>query len=133
MSLLRKIIYLLLLIISFACKTKLEKQGWQRIDVVTGETLTSRKDKEVVVIKKLNGGSYFYQFYFFKKDSSGKIPQPPFQGLMRPFNSDFAYYKWESDSVCLVKLLNQGNVQASFKYVEYSDSLSSFETLKDLK
>ena len=33
----------------------------------------------------------------------------------KSFNSDIAYYKWESDSVCLVKLLNQGNVQASFK------------------
>ena len=115
MSTLKKIIFLLLPVLSFSCQTRLEKQGWQRIDVITRETLTSRKDKEVVVIKKLNGGSYFYQFYFFKKDSSGKIPQPPFQGLMRPINSDFAYYKWESDSLCLVKILNHGNVRASYE------------------
>ena len=124
MSLLKKIVFPLLLILFYSCQTRLEKQGWQRIDVITRETLTSRKDKEVVVIKKLNGGSYFYQFYFFKKDSSGKIPQPPFQGLMRPINSDFAYYKWESDSAFFVKLLNQGNVQRSFKCTSYKHGTS---------
>ena len=111
----KKIIFLLLPIICFSCKTKLEKQGWQRIPVVSQvDTSTIKKENELVVQKMFYEGSPFYRFYISEKDSIGKIICREFaSGAF--FNSDIAYYKLESDSACLVKLLNQGNVQASLK------------------
>ena len=115
MSLINKIIFSLLLIPSFSCQTQLEKQGWQRTTVVSQlDTSTIRKDKELVVKKLKDKGSYYFWLYAFKKDSTGKIINAEW-GFDIPFNSEIAYYKWESDSVCLVKLLNQGNVRASVK------------------
>ena len=134
MSLLKKIIFLLVVVISFSCKTRLEKQGWQRTAIVTQlNTSTIKKDRELVVEKMQHQSSYYYRLTFFEKDSSGKITNKPFWGLEKSFNSDIAYYKWESDSVCFIKLVGQGNVQASLKFTEFSDSLSRFEILNDLK
>jgi len=115
MSLLKKIIFLLLPIFSFSCQTRLEKQGWQRIAIVSQvNTSAIKKDKELVVKKLKDKSSYYFWLYAFKKDSTGKIINAEW-GFDIPFNSEIAYYKWESDSVCLVKLLNQGNVRASVK------------------
>jgi len=131
---LRKIIFLLLVVISFSCKTRLERQGWQRTAIVSQlNTSTIKKDKELVVEKMQHQSSYYYRLTFFEKDSSGKIVNKPFWGVEKSFKSDIAYYKWESDSVCFIKLMGQGNVQASLKFTEFSDSLSSFEILNDLK
>jgi hypothetical protein len=111
----KKIIFFLLFIISFSCKTKLEKQGWRRISIVSQvDTSIIKKDKELVVQKMYYKSSPFYRFYISKKDSTGKI-------ICRELasgsflNSDMAYYKLESDSICFVKLFKQGNVQASLK------------------
>ena len=115
MSLLKKIIFLLFLILSFSCQTRLEKQGWQRIAIVSHlDTSTIKKDKELVVHKKYIESSYYYMFYISEKDSTGKIIYREFaSGFF--LNSDMAYYKLESDTVCLLKLMNQGNVQTSIK------------------
>jgi len=153
MPLLKKIIFLLLPILFFSCQTRLEKQGWQRTAIVSQlDTSTiNKKDKELTIVKipreylsNLDSAgqiikktlldqdkSAVFVFYFFFKDSVGKIVSEQFpifwNGL---FKSDLAYYKWESDSVCLVKILNQGNVQASFKLRYNSKSL---EFLNDPK
>ena len=150
MHFLRKIIFLLLFIISFSCKTPLEKQGWQRTAIVSQlDTSTiNKKEKELFVVKiqdfpdtdstgaiinkpfLVQDKSPTYIFNVFVKDSAGKIVNEPF-----PFTteaspkSDLAYYKWESDSVCLVKILNHGNVQASFKLI-YSHSSRTLAKLK---
>lgn len=141
MSLLSKIILSLLSIISFSCKTRLEKQGWQRIPIVSQlDTSTlNKKDKEIVVVKIENllhsdsTGKIIkkpflardqpsYVFNVFVKDSTGKIINDPFPVITDAFKSDLAYYKWESDSICLVKVLNQGNVQASYKLSYFHNS-----------
>ena len=129
MSLLKKIIFLFLLILSFSCQTQLEKQGWQRTAIVSqANTSAIRKDKELVVKKIKDKGSYFFWLYAFKKDSTGKIINAEWGLFDRIYNSDIAYYKWESDSVCLVKLLNQGNVQASVKLL-FNDPRRGMEIL----
>ena len=117
MSLPKKIIFLLLPILSFSCQTRLEKQGWQRIAIASQvDTSAIKKDKELVVQKKYaDKSSYFYRFYISEKDSTGKIISREFSSGFY-LNSDMAYYKLESDSICLVKLLKQGNVQAFIKF-----------------
>jgi len=126
MHFLKKIIFLLLVIISFSCKTRLEKQGWQRTAIVSQvDTSTIRKDNELVVQKMLDKGSYFYQFYIFEKDSIGKIIRREWL-VEKSFNSDIAYHKWESDSICLVKLLNKGNVQTTLE-LGFKGSWSSLD------
>ena len=130
----KKIILLLLVIISFSCKTRLERQGWQRAAIVSHwDTLNNKKAKELVVERRQLNNSSYYMLTFFENDSSGKIINKPFFAFERPFRSDIAYYKWESDSLCYIKLMSQGNVQASLKYIEHSDSSSSFGFLDDLK
>ena len=115
-------------------KSPLENQG------LRGTVLVSRadssaiiKNKELVVERMQFKGSYIYNFTYFEKDQTGKIINKPFGGFVEPFKSDMAYYKWESDSSCLIRLMSHGNVQASYKYLEYSDSSSSFGILDDLK
>ena len=128
MHFIKKIIFLLLFIISFSCKTRLEKQGWQRTAIVSQvNTSAINKDKNIVVQKMHDKSSYAYWFYIFNKDSTGKIINLNW-GSGENFNSDIAYYKWESDSVCLVKLLNQGNIQASFKF-SFNGSSGSMQIL----
>ena len=130
MSLINKIIFSLLLIPSFSCQTQLEKQGWQRTTIVLQlDTSTIRKDKELVVKKLKDKGSYYFWLYAFKKDSTGKITNAEWGLFDRIFDSDIAYYKWESDSVCLVKLLNQGNVRASVKLL-FNDPTRGMEFLE---
>ena len=151
MSTLKKIIFLLLPILSFSCQTRLEKQGWQRTAIVSkSDTSTiNKKDKELIIVKikfsdkdssgkflsnpflVQNKSLYSYWLSVFKKDSTGKIINGNC-GFGSLFNSDIAYYKWESDSVCLVKLLNQGNIQASIK-LSFNGSSSSIETLDERK
>ena len=115
MHFLKKIIFLLLSIICFSCKTKLEKQGWQRISVVSQvDTSTIKKEKELIVQKMFYKGSPFYRFYISEKDSTSKIICRERAGGYF-LNSDIAYYKLESDTVCFLKLMNQGNVQTSIK------------------
>ena len=133
MSMLKKIAFLLLPVLSFSCQTQLEKQGWQRTTVVSQlDTSTIRKDKELVVKKLKDKGSYYFWLYAFKKDSTGKITNAEWGLFDRIFDSDIAYYKWESDSVCLVKLLNQGNVRASVKLL-FNDPTRGMEFLEPKK
>ena len=134
MSTLKKIIFLLLPILSFSCQTQLEKQGWQRIAIVSqvDTSTVNKKDKELVVEKLHNKSSYAYSFSAFNKDSPGKIVYRNWGWVIDNLNSDIAYYKWESDSMCLVKLLNQGNIQASIK-LSFNGSSSSIETLDERK
>ena len=141
MSLLKKIIYLLLPIF-FSCQTQLEKQGWQRTAIVSQlDTSTiNRKDKELIIVKfpdnidtdslgkiirkpfLVQDKSPIYVFNVFVKDSAGKIINEPFPFTMPALpESDLGYYKWESDSVCLVKILNHGNVRASYE-LRYSQN-----------
>jgi len=123
MHFLKKIIFLLLFIISFSCKTRLEKQGWQRTAIVTQvDTSTINRHKEPVVQKMHDKSSYYYRVYISEKDSTGKIINGYYvlgydfnSNIAYYKNSDIAYYKWESHSMCLLKLLNQGNVRASVK------------------
>jgi hypothetical protein len=132
MSILKKIIFLLLPILSFSCQTQLEKQGWQRIAIVSQvDTSTIKKDKELVVQKTYaDKSSYYYRFYISKNDSSGKIISREFaSGFF--LNSDIAYYKLESDTVCLLKLMKQGNVQTSIKLG--FGSWSSMDILNEAK
>lgn len=130
MSFLKKIIFPFLLILSFSCQTQLEKQGWQRTAIVSQvDTSTIRMDKELVVKKLKDKSSYYFWLYAFKKDSTGKIINAEWGLFDRIFDSDIAYYKWESDSVCLVKLLNQGNVRASVKLL-FNDPTRGMEFLE---
>ena len=142
MSFLKKIIFLLLPILSFSCQTRLEKQGWQRIAIVfqLDTSTINKKDKELIVVKfpdndytdslgkiinkpfLVQDKSPVYVFNIFVKDSAGKIINDPFPVITDAFKSDLAYYKWESDSVCLVKVLKQGNVQASYKLSYFHNS-----------
>jgi len=138
MSILKKIIFLLFPILPFSCQTQLEKQGWQRTVVVSqlDTSTVNKKDKELIVVKipdkdfpdwdsagkrinkplSVGGKSSAYIFNVFFRDSVGNIRCEPFQVVTHGlFNSDLAYYKWESDSVCLVKILNHGNVRASYE------------------
>ena len=132
MSFLKKIIFPFLLILSFSCQTQLEKQGWQRTAIVSQvDTSTIRMDKELVVKKLKDKSSYYFWLYAFKKDSTGKIINAEWEFDI-PFNSEIAYYKWESDSVCLVKLLNQGNVRASVKLL-FNDPTRGMEFLEPKK
>ena len=133
MHLFKKPIFLLLVITSFSCKTRLERQGWKRTAIVSQWDTLTKKDKELVVEKRQHKSSYYYMLTFFEKDPTGKIISKPSFGFERSFKSDIAYYKWESDSLCFIKLVRQGNVQASLKFIEHSDSTSSFEMLSDLK
>ena len=141
MPLLRKISFLLLYIISFSCKTRLERQGWQRMVVVSQlDTSTiNKKEKELFVVKIQNfphtdsTGKIIYNpflipnepryvFNVFVKDSAGKIINEPFPVLPNyRSKSDIAYYKWQSDSLCFIKILNHGNVKASFE-LKYTSS-----------
>ena len=128
MSFIKEIIFLLLLILSFSCQTRLEKQGWQRTAIVSQvNTSAIRKDKELIVQKLRDKSSNYFWLYAFKKDSTGKIINAEW-GFHNIFNSEIAYYKWESDSVCLVKLLNQGNVRASVKLL-FNDPRRGMEIL----
>src|SRR6187200_57874 len=104
MPFLKKIIYVLLFISSFSCKTRLEKQGWQRTAIVSQvDSSIIKKEKELVVQKMyIDKSSYYYVFYISEKDSTGKIICRERAGGFF-LNSDIAYYKLESDSVCLVK------------------------------
>ena len=132
MSFIKEIIFLLLLILSFSCQTRLEKQGWQRTAIVSQvNTSAIRKDKELIVQKLRDKSSNYFWLYAFKKDSTGKIINAEW-GFHNIFNSEIAYYKWESDSVCLVKLLNQGNVQTSGKLL-FNNYLSEFGFLDEPK
>ena len=116
----------------------------------SGISTINKKDKELI-IAKINFSDedtskqftskpfivqdkklYYYWLSVFKKDSTGKIINGNC-GFGSLFNSNIAYYKWESDSVCLIKLMSHGNLQASYKYIEHSDSSSSFEPVNDLK
>jgi len=147
MSSLKKIIFLLLPILSFSCQTRLERQGWQRTAVVSqlDTSIINKMDKELIVVNVQDNKSHrwfnffvkyssFYGFNFFAKDSAGKIVNKPFPIVMeRSFKSDIAYYKWESDSVCLIKLLNHGNVQASLELTKSSDSSASLKILNEPK
>ena len=111
-----KIVFLLLFIFSFSCKPRLERHGWQRTAIVSQvDSSTIKKDKELVVQKKYAGKSlYYYEFHISEKNSIGKIISREFaSGFF--LNSDIAYYKLESDTVCFLKLMNQGNVQTSIK------------------
>jgi len=129
MSIFKKIIFLFFPILSFSCQTQLEKQGWQRTTILSQlNTSTIRKDKELVVKKLKDKGSYYFWLYAFKRDSTGKIVDAEWEFDI-PFNSEIAYYKWESDSVCLVKLLNQGNVRASVKLL-FNGATQGMETLE---
>ena len=129
MSIFKKIIFLFFPIPSFSCQTPLEKQGWQRTTILSQlNTSTIRKDKELVVKKLKDKGSYYFWLYAFKRDSTGKIVDAEWEFDI-PFNSEIAYYKWESDSVCLVKLLNQGNVRASVKLL-FNGATQGMETLE---
>ena len=132
MSLLKKIIFPLLLILFYSCQTRLEKQGWQRIAIVSQvDTSAIKKDKELVVQKKYaDKSSYFYRFYISEKDSTGKIISREWSNGFY-LNSDIAYYKWESDSL-FVKLLNQGNIQALIK-LSYIDGRNSLDILYEPK
>ena len=152
MSILKKIIFLLLPILSWSCQTRLEKQGWQRIAIVSqsGASTINKKDKELIIVKikfsdKDSSGKflskpflvqgkslYSYWLSVFKKDSTGKITNAEWGLFDRIFDSDIAYYKWESDSVCLVKLLNQGNVRASVKLL-FNDPTRGMEFLEPKK
>ena len=136
MPFLKKIIFFLLIIISFSCQTQLEKQGWQRIAVVSKSDTspTNKKDKELVVQKMHTKSSYYYRLSAFEKDSTGKIINRKWEwGFERSFNSDIAYYKWEYDSVCLVRFLNKGNFQASVKVSIINDSSEHIEILDEPK
>ena len=95
------------------------------------DTSTIKKDKEPVVQKMYDKSSYYYRVYISEKDSTGKINKGEYT-LERDFNSDIAYYKWESDSICLVKLLKQGNVRASVRlgFTEAWKSLEIFDEPK---
>ena len=128
MSFIKEIIFLFLLILSFSCQTRLEKQGWQRTTIVSQvNTSAIKKDKELVVKKLKDKGSYYFWLYAFKKDSAGKIINAEW-GFPNHFNCEIAYYKWESDTMCLVKLLNQGNVRASVKLL-FNDPTRGMEIL----
>ena len=152
MSLL-KIIFLLLSILSFSCQTRLEKEGWQRTAIVSGfDTSTiNKREKEVFVVKiqdmpsvdsagkiinkplLVHGKKQVYTFNVFVRDSTGKIisePVPIVYDLS--LKSDIAYYKWESDSLCMVKILNHGNVKASFK-IRYSHNSKGVQYLDESK
>jgi len=132
MSFLKKFIFLLLPILSFSCQTRLEKQGWQRTAIVTQmDSSIIRKDNELVVQKMHDKSSYFYQLYIFEKDSSGRIIRREWM-VEKSFNSDIAYHKWESDSLCLVKLLNKGNVQTTLK-LGFKGSWESLDILDEPK
>ena len=70
----KKNIFLFLLFISFSCKSKLEKQGWQRIHIVSQvNPSTIKKEKELVVQKMYYKSSPYYRFYISKRDTTGKI------------------------------------------------------------
>ena len=57
-----------------------------------------------------------YGFYFFAKDSTGKLKYKQFDFVLnRSFKSDVCYYKWTSDSVCMITLMKQGEQQAIIK------------------
>ena len=132
MSFLKRITFLLLPILFFSCQTQLEKQGWQRIAIVSQlDTSTIKKDKELVVQKKYVGKSlYYYEFYISENDSTGQIVSREWsKGFY--LNSDIAYYKWESDSL-FVKLLNQGDIQASIK-LSYIDGRNTLDILYEPK
>ena len=132
MYLIKEIIFLLLLILSFSCQTRLEKQGWQRTAIVSQvNTSAIRKDKELIVQKLRDKSSNYFWLYAFKKDSTGKIINAEW-GFPNLFNSDIAYYKWESDSVCLIKLLNHGIVRASVKLL-FNDPRRGMEILDESK
>jgi len=153
MYFLKKIIFPLLFIISFSCKTRLERQGWQRAAIVSrlDTSTTNKKDKELFVVKILKkdfpvwdssgkiiidpyvvkdkGSVYFFNVFF--RNSEGKIINEPFPFTTGgQFKSDVAYYKWESDSLCLVKVLNHGNLQASY-WLKYSHNSKSFKYLNE--
>jgi len=135
MSISKKIILLFLPVLSFSCQTQLEKQGWQRSVIVSqlDTSTVNKKDKELIIVKfqdnidtdsagkiinkpfLAQGKSPVYVFNFFFRDSAGKIINEPFPMTIPAFKSDLGYYKWESDSVCLVKILNHGNVHASYE------------------
>jgi hypothetical protein len=151
---LKKIIFLLLFVISFSCKTRLEKQGWQRTAIVSrlDTSTTNKKDKELFVIKiqgfpsrdsvgeiinqpfSFQDKNQAYAFNIFVRDSAGKIINEPFPVIWGSISSksDLAYYKWESDSVCLVNILNHGSVQDSFK-LTYSHNSKSLRYLNEPK
>jgi len=144
MSTLKKIIFLLLPVLLFSCQTELEKQGWQRTAIVSQlDTSTiNKKDKELIIVKFPDNidtdtlgkiikkpflgqeKSPVYVFNFFFRDSAGNIINEPFPMTIPAFKSDLAYYKWESDSVCLVKVLNHGNVQAAYELKYTSNPFS---------
>ena len=144
MQLFKEIIFLLLIIICFSCKTRLEKEGWQRASIVSQfDTSTlNKKDRGLFVVKILSKDfpsgkiikkpplstdkSLVYFFNVFFRNSDGKIINEPFPFTRtEEFKSDVAYYKWESDSMCRVKILNHGDVQATYE-LKYSYNSKSF-------
>jgi hypothetical protein len=110
----------------------------------------NKKDKELIVVKfpdhidrdslgkiinkpfLIQDKNPVYVFNVFVKDSAGKIVNDPFPVITDAFKSDLAYYKWESDSVCLVKVLKQGNVQASYM-LSYFHNSREFRVLDEPK
>ena len=151
MQLFKEIIFLLLIIICFSCKTRLEKEGWQRASIVSQfDTSTlNKKDRGLFVVKILSKDfpsgkiikkpplstdkSLVYFFNVFFRNSDGKIINEPFP-FTTPgsFKSDLAYYKWDSDSLCRVMILNHGNVQASYELIR-SHNRKAFRKVNEPK
>lgn len=129
MTPLKKIFIPALFILYFSCRTPLENEGWIRTPVLTqfDTSVLNKKDKELHVVMIPNDNSYTYAFNIFLKDSSGKIVNKPFKVVVggKLFVSDVAYYKWEPDSLCLVKLLKNGNLQAEVELIYFNDSTQS--------
>ncbi len=134
MTPLQKTIFPALFILFFSCRTALEKQGWSRTTVVTqpDTSAINKKDKELHVVMIQKENSFIYGFNIFLKDSSGKIMNKPFKIVMgRVFISDVAYYKWKSDSICLVKLFKNGTLQAEVLLTYFNESTQNLEILKE--
>jgi hypothetical protein len=112
---------------------QMKHQNWGTAIVSRPDTSGVKKGKELVVERMQLNGTYYYNLNFVEKDSTGNPINKPSFSFENSFKSDMAYYKWESDSSCLIRLMSHGNVQASYKYLEYSDSSSSFGILDDLK
>jgi|SRR5687767_12324259 len=112
------------ILLLFSCQTRLEKEGWTRTPILSqiDSSVSNKKDKELYTVMYLHHPQNMYGFYYFAKDSSERLQYKQFDFVLeRPFKSDVSYYKWTSDSVCLVSLMKQGELQALIK-ITMSDS-----------
>ena len=112
------------ILLLFSCQTRLEKEGWIRTPILSqiDSSVSNKKDKELYTVMYLHHPQNLYGFYYFVKDSSDRLQYKQFDFVLeRPFKSDVSYYKWTSDSVCLVSLMKQGELQALIK-ITMSDS-----------